>query len=133
METQLQANQEAAPQTRPAKAKPELTERWFKPATDVIERADSFELVLEMPGVPKDKVEVKVEEGLLRVRGEIAWPKELARQEEALRRHRDHYGRSFRLDRDLDPDRIQAKMEQGVLTLTLAKRAQAAPRQIEVG
>jgi HSP20 family protein len=103
------------------------------PAADVVETKSGIEIRLDMPGLDAKDIHVNVDNGVLTVSAE----RKLAREEKDERRHRSEvaYGvvrRSFTLSTKLDASHIAAKYENGVLTLTLPKREEAKPRQIEV-
>jgi HSP20 family protein len=105
----------------------------WTPACDIYEDAESVTLAFELAGVEPKDVDVRFENGVLTVRGE----RKLARDEHRENYHRVEraYGtftRSFSLPGTLDPERIRAESKQGVLTITLPKKAEAKPRAIQV-
>jgi len=87
------------------------------PLVDVYEGEADFKLVADLPGVAKDQLELTVDNGQLTIVG-----------------HSDklEYRRSFDLGDDVDVEAIEAKLEHGVLELTLPKRAEAKVRKIRV-
>ncbi len=107
------------------------TPNWV-PAVDIVETEDQFVLHLDIPAVPVDKVTVSVEDGVLKVSGEREFT--LAEGATPQRRERrfGEFSRSFQLPDTVDEDAIEAAAKDGVLSLTIAKRAQVQPRQIEV-
>lgn len=102
----------------------------FVPAADIRETPEAIELKLDMPGVAPDDVEVNVQRGMLRIHGKAAAP----RREMALYAEQriGDYEREFTLSDDLDPDAVTAKMNAGVLTLTVGKAAKVKPRRIAI-
>lgn len=105
------------------------------PACDMVEKADAYEITMEIPGVAADDLEVKVSAGQLEIRGE----KKETRESDEGERHvsERRYGafvRRFRLPDGVDQATIAAERTDGVLKLTLPKRpqAEAATRRIEV-
>jgi HSP20 family protein len=102
------------------------------PAVDVYEDEGGITLLADMPGVPKDRLELKVEDQLLLVEGQVqpATPENLEAVYAEVRIPR--YRRSFTLSRELDTSRIEANLKDGVLTLRIPKQAHAQPRRIEV-
>lgn len=102
----------------------------FVPAADIRETPEAIELKLDMPGVGPDDVEVNVQRGMLRIHGKAAAP----RWETALYAEQriGDYEREFTLSDDLDPDAVTAKMNAGVLTLTVGKAAKVKPRRIAI-
>jgi len=103
------------------------------PRGDIYETRDDVVLVIDMPGVPAGNVEVTVEQDVLAVFGKWTLPNpdgfNLAYREYLPTSFR----REFRLSQEVDSERIQAQVKDGVLTVTLPKREQAKPRKIAVG
>jgi HSP20 family protein len=113
---------------------PELsgTPAWIPP-TDVFEDAEGVKIVVELPGLKPDEVKLTLENHTLTIRG----VKQQVAEENATRVHRYErsYGsfeRSFTLPDTADEDRIAAKFEHGVLTVTLPKAERAKAREISV-
>jgi len=104
---------------------------YVTPVANILETGDGYILEAEMPGVGKDGLEVTVENGELAIVGRRAdrdLPGEaLYRESRPL-----DFRRVFDLDPSIDTAKITAKMEQGILTLTLPKAEQVKPRRIEV-
>jgi len=101
------------------------------PVANIHETAEGYILEAEMPGVGKDEIEVTVENGELVILGRRA-DKELP-GEPLYRESRPlDYRRVFDLDPSIDSGKIKAKMEQGVLILTLPKAEEVKPRRIQV-
>jgi|SRR5882672_475732 len=112
-------------------AKPVHNEEYIVPQVDVFESVDGYVLTVEMPGVGKEGLEITLEGNEISIVGR---PTEETADREVLFRERRHqnYGRVFELDPAIDTGRISARMDQGVLTLTLPKSEQAKPRKITV-
>jgi HSP20 family protein len=109
-----------------------ITAAWV-PACDVFEDRDSVKIVAEIAGVGPQDVKLSIENNVLTIRGE----KKQAAEEKTERVHRYErsYGlfeRTFALPNSVDPDRIEAKYESGVLTVVLPKAERARPREIPV-
>ena len=106
--------------------------RVFVPSADIYESQDALTGILEMPGVQKDNVEVRVEEGTLFVEGRL----DLAKYQGLVPLYTEynigHYARSFRLSSKIDQRKIAAELNDGVLSLTLPKADEAKPRTIKV-
>jgi len=102
------------------------------PAIDVFEDASGITLLADMPGVPKDQLELKVEGDALLIEGGVKrlTPDGLEAVYAEVRVPR--YRRSFTLSRELDTSRIEANLKDGVLTLRIPKQAHAQPRRIAV-
>jgi HSP20 family molecular chaperone IbpA len=107
--------------------------RAFLPPTDIFESGDVLTIVMEMPGVDRKDVEVKVEDDILNVEGRLDFSKYEGMQPVYTEYNVGHYRRSFSLSSKIDQDRISAQMQDGVLTLLLPKAEEAKPRRISVG
>jgi HSP20 family protein len=106
--------------------------RTFVPTADIYEDRDSLKVILEMPGVDKGNVEVRVEEGVLFVEGRLDLSKYQGLQPLYTEYNIGNYSRSFRLSNAIDQDKIGAELKDGVLSLTLPKAEKAKPRTIQV-
>lgn len=106
--------------------------RVFQSNTDIYETEDALNVVLEMPGVEKDKVEVRVEEGILHVQGRLDLSKYSGLQPLYTEYNVGHYARSFQLSSKVDQSKISAEMKDGVLIIKLPKAEEAKPRAIQV-
>ena len=111
--------------------RPEETQTLL-PQVDVFENKDGILLLADMPGVPKDKLELRVENDTLLIEGEIApdTPEGMEAVYAEVRLAR--YRRAFSLSAELDTSRIDAQLRDGVLNLRIPKHAYAQPRKIEV-
>ncbi|HEX3140932.1 MAG TPA: Hsp20/alpha crystallin family protein [Rhizobacter sp.] len=107
-------------------------QRAVPPAVDVFEDASGITLLADMPGVPKDQLDLKVEGASLLIEGGVQplTPDGLEAVYAEVRVPR--YRRSFTLSRELDTAHIEASMKDGVLTLRIPKQAHAQPRRITV-
>jgi HSP20 family protein len=106
--------------------------RTFVPTADIYETQDALTVVLEMPGVEKKNVEVRVENGILNVEGRLDLAKYQGLTPLYTEYNIGNYSRSFRLSSKIDRNKIGAEMKNGVLSLTLPKGLEAKPRTIEV-
>ena len=106
--------------------------RMFLPTTDIYETDQALTVVMEMPGVDKEKVEINVEDGVLTVDGRINSAKYQDLQPVYTEYNIGNFRRSFDLSNSIDQDKIRADIKDGVLTLTLPKAEQAKPRKITV-
>jgi len=107
------------------------SERFITPPASVSENGDNYVLELEMPGVSKDGLEISVENNQLAIVGRRSNP-----SVEGTLVHREsrpyHYRRTFEIDPWIDRGKISARMNQGVVTLTLPKAEEVKPRKIKV-
>jgi len=106
--------------------------RYYVPATDIFETDDALTLMLEMPGVNKDAVDVQIEHDVLRVEGKIDSSAYREIEPVYTEYNVGHYARAFTLSNKIDRDAITARVDDGVLTLTLPKSKDALPRRITV-
>jgi HSP20 family molecular chaperone IbpA len=106
--------------------------RAFLPITDIFETEDALTVVLEMPGVDRDDIEVSVENSVLTVEGKISFDKYEGLQPVYSEYNIGPYRRSFRISSRVDQDKISAEMRDGVVTLLLAKAEATKPRRIVV-
>ncbi len=107
-------------------------QRAVLPAVDVFEDSSGITLLVDMPGVPKDLLELKVEGEALLIEGGV-WPRTPDGMEAIYAEVRvPRYRRSFTLSRELDTTRIEANLKDGILNLRIPKQAHAQPRRIAV-
>ena len=102
------------------------------PAADIFEDADGISVVLDMPGVSKDRLHVKADGNGLVVEGDAEIPMPEGMEAVYADVNAAHYRRSFGLTSELDAERIEAVLKDGVLTLRIPKRAELKPRRIEI-
>jgi HSP20 family protein len=103
-----------------------------RPPVNIYEDADGITLEADIPGVSKERLNVRVDGNTLLIEGEIKL--DLSPNMEALYAdvRSTHYRRSFALSRELETGGIEAKVKDGVLTVRIPKRAELRPRKIEV-
>lgn len=102
------------------------------PRVDVFEDASGITLLADLPGVPKDKLGLRVEGNTLQIEGEVA-PDTPANMEAVYAEVRlPRYSRAFTLSTELDTDKIDAELANGVLKLRIPKHSFAQPRRIEI-
>ena len=106
--------------------------RVFLPTADIYETNDALNVVLEMPGVDKNSVDIRVEDGVLKIEGRLDFSKYQGLQPLYTEYNVGHYSRSFRLSSKIDQNKIAAELNDGVLSLVLPKVEEAKPRTIQV-
>ncbi len=113
---------------------PETTHggRVYRPLADIVETDDGVQLMLDMPGVAEDDLDVTLERRVLTIRGKVH-----SAAPEKLELVHAEYGegdfeRAFTMSDDFDPDKIEALLSNGVLTLTLPRAEAAKPKKIQV-
>ncbi len=105
----------------------------FVPPVDIYETEQNIVLKLEVPGVEQKDLDIRIENNTITVRGERKFEKEV--KEENFHRVERRYGsfqRSFTLPNTVNTENVTADYDNGVLKVTLAKRAEAKPKQIKV-
>jgi len=101
---------------------------------DVIERAERYDVQVDLPGAKKEDIRVDIHENQVRISAKAVVARELKEGDRALRteRHSTQYGRSFELPQAVQEDAARAAFENGVLTLTLPKREARQGRRLQV-
>jgi HSP20 family protein len=110
-----------------------LTTTSFAPPVDIYEDEHNITLKLEVPGIDEKDIDVRIEGNTLTVHGERKIEK--VEKEENFRRIERQYGsftRSFTLPGSVDTGQVSANYDKGVLKISLAKKAEAKPKQIKV-
>ncbi len=105
----------------------------FMPPADVVVTDDAVTVLIDVPGLKADALDVELHEDLLTVRGERRWP--YAAKDGGVRRVERGFGkfeRTLRVPAGLDASAIGASLEDGVLSLTLPKPAEQRPHRIEI-
>jgi HSP20 family protein len=101
---------------------------------DVVDKGDKYAVVLDLPGVRKDDINVTIDGARVAVSAESKGEKEVKNGEKVLHteRYATSYARSFELPAEVTEDGADAAFENGVLRLTLPKRAQALSKRLAV-
>ena len=104
--------------------------RYYVPAADIFETDEALTVILEMPGVQKNNVNIGLENDVLRVDGQIDFSNYKEMEPVYTEYNVGHYTRGFSLSNKVDQSKISAQLDSGVLTLTLPKAKDALPRRI---
>ncbi|MCB9260442.1 MAG: Hsp20/alpha crystallin family protein [Ignavibacteriales bacterium] len=107
-------------------------ESWVAPLVDIYETNDDYYIVANMPGVAKDDVKLKVEEGDLVIMGRINFEGERLRKYLMKEIDSSNYYRKFNLTESVNEDKINAKLENGRLFVHLPKVERVKPKIIEI-
>jgi len=102
------------------------------PAADIVETDDGFRLVVEMPGVTRENLKIDLENDTLTLRGERRATETGKNVLLNGRSSNRPFVQRFALGKDLDRAGIQAKLENGLVTVTLPRREDTKPTRIEV-
>ena len=104
----------------------------FRPDIDILERGDAYVVYADLPGADESSVDVRLDKGTLSLSAQLAT--EADPSWNLL--HREYrvgqFQREFRLSEDIDLSRVSARMQRGVLELTLPKSAESQPRSIAI-
>ena len=107
----------------------------YAPRTDIYEDANNYYLIVEVPGIAKEDIKITInEDGLLVIKGK-SLPNEKHENVTLLRSERSfgEFTRAFTLPDNLDKSNIAAKVNDGVLLLTIKKMTPPAAKEIEIG
>src|SRR5208283_692140 len=110
-----------------------VSSRPWIPAVDIVENPNELVVTADLPGIKKENVDVQIEDGTLTLTGSRNFEHEA--QKEGFHRLERSYGsfrRAFTLPDSVDPEKVAAAFEDGVLTITLPKKEVAKPRSIKV-
>ena len=102
------------------------------PAVDIYEDSQGVTLWADLPGVTKDKLDVKVHDSSLSIEAEAVVPTPANLRVQHAEVREPHFARTFTLSPDFDTSKIEASLQDGVLKLTIPRRDEARPRRIEV-
>ena len=121
-------------QKREVEKKQESTipSRVFVPVADIFETDQALTVILEMPGVSKDSVDVNVETDVLTIEGRVDFSNYDGLQPLYTEYNVGNYARIFQLSSKIEQDRISAELKYGVMMLVLPKAEKAKPRKINV-
>lgn len=129
--------------TNPAGLWPSLTEPfrsfgtrvadWLAPASDASTDGDAYRITVELPGVEEKDIDVTVQEGMITVKGE----KSSSREDKGdtwffSERQYGAFSRTFRVPNDAQADKVEADLKDGVLTLSIPKKAQQEAQSTKV-
>lgn len=111
----------------------EPSTRIWAPPVDIYETDSALVLKADLPGVDPKDVDIRVENGVLYLKGERKFEKEV--KEENYHRVERSYGaftRSFSLPNSIDTEHVKAEYKDGQLTLTMPKREEAKPKTVKI-
>lgn len=124
---QVQEKKELVP-----KGEKTVPARYFLPATDIYEANDALTVVMEVPGVDRKDIEVRLENDELHVEARLDLSKYEGMEPLYTEYNVGHFSRTFSLSQKIDQQQITASLDDGVLTLTLKKVQEVLPRRIEI-
>jgi HSP20 family protein len=107
-------------------------ENLLKPRYTVNSSKDAYEIRVELPGVKKEGVEIKLDQGILTLKGRRQSPSNDSLRPLHRELNRFDYGLRLKVTAQVDEGALAAKLEDGILTLTLPVKEAAKPRVIAV-
>ncbi len=107
-------------------------ESWVAPLIDVYETDDDYYIIANMPGVKKEDVKIKIEDGDLLIMARINYAEEMNKKYLLKEIDPSNYFRKFKLSDSVDEEKIIAKLEYGRLQVHLPKVERVKPRTIEI-
>ncbi len=110
-----------------------LLDGFWSPCVDVIDRKEAIVVKADLPGLTKEDISVSIDNNVLTISGEKKHEHE-EKDGDVVRSERYYGGfhRAFTLPSSVDPEKVNAKFENGVLELALTKKEEAKPRQIRI-
>ncbi len=106
--------------------------KYYVPYTDIYETADKLVVVMEVPGVERKDIDIRLEKSELTVDARVDFGKYKRYKPVYTEYNVGHFTRSFALSSEINKERIGATLKDGVLTLDLPKIKEAAARKIEI-
>ena len=102
------------------------------PRTNLLERGDNFEVQAEVPGISKENLNIKIQGNYLEIRGKRSLDTPEGYKIHRTERGDRRFSRSFTLPNDVDAEKVEAILKDGILYLTLPKSETAKPKQITI-
>ncbi|MNJ96639.1 Spore protein SP21 [compost metagenome] len=113
--------------------RPSYDEKYFSPATEILENAENYLLSIDVPGIKKENIQIEFVDNTLTISGERTNTRSAEDAKvRRLERSYGHFKRSFALPRTVNSQKIEAHYENGVLELLIPKAQEAQARKIEV-
>ena len=102
------------------------------PPVDIVEDAGGITLYADLPGVPRDKLSLRVDGDTLAIEAELALTVPQGMEASHAEVNLARYRRAFTLSKELDADKVSAELQHGVLRVRIPKAEHAQPRKIAV-
>lgn len=104
----------------------------WTPALDLYQNNDNVVAVVELPGMPKEEIDISLHDGMLTIAGERQSSSSEGESAERTERFSGKFRRSITLPTRVDADKVSASFKDGILTVTLPKAEEAKPKKVEV-
>lgn len=111
----------------------EMKEGIWQPPVDIYETEDSIVIKAELPDVEQKDIDVRIEDNTLTLKGERKHESEVKKENyHRIERYYGSFQRSFSLPATIDQEKVLASCEKGVLTISLPKKEETKPKQINI-
>jgi len=107
-------------------------ESWIAPLVDIYETKDDYFLNAQMPGVKKENIKIKLEDGNLVIMGRIDYDASLNHKYALKETEIGNFYRRFKISDSVDESKVDAKLENGILNVKLPKQERVKPKTIEI-
>lgn len=107
-------------------------ETWITPTIDIFESEDNFTVIAKMPGVEKENLKIKLEDGNLVIMGRIDYDNLINKNYVVKESEIGNYYRKLKLSKGIDLDKIDAQLTNGQLLVLLPKQSGIKPKSIEI-
>lgn len=107
-------------------------ETWITPTIDIFESEDNFTVIAKMPGVEKENLKIKLEDGNLVIMGRIDYDNLINKNYVLKESEIGNYYRKLKLSKGIDLDKIDAQLTNGQLLVLLPKQSGIKPKSIEI-
>jgi len=105
---------------------------WYPPV-DIFEKEDGITIIMEIPGVSEEDIDLQITDGVLTVKGEKKLPYEKNNENfYRLERNFGKFARSFTLPNSVDQNKVKASLKEGILKIEIGKRDEIKPKVIKV-
>ncbi|WP_020589971.1 Hsp20/alpha crystallin family protein [Desulfobacter curvatus] len=111
---------------------PEFTLTSNSPRTNLLESGDTFDVQVEVPGISKDNLNIKIQGNYLEISGKRSVDTPEGYKVHRNERGRNTFSRSFTIPNGVDAEKVEAELKDGILYLTLPKSETAKPRMIDI-
>lgn len=121
-------------ETKAKKTWDEALERepWVAPLVDIYETQDDYFLTANMPGVSKEDIKIKLEDGHLVIMGRVNFDEAANRKYVLKELESGNFYRRFKISEGIDEAKIDAKLENGILSVVLPKHERLKPKTIQI-
>lgn len=111
---------------------PEAESAVWTPTVDLVDTDDAYILYMDLPGLQRDQVTITFENGTLQVSGERLQPEHKEAQYHRMERWYGRFFRSLNLGPNVNPEKIKARFENGVLVIEVPKTEESKPVRIKI-